>query len=212
MSTWKLRNDLVVAARELPARGLTAGTSGNVSVRDGAGMWITPSGVAYGAMTASDIVHVDGSGRVVEGHLTPSSEWRLHLGVYAARAEVGAIVHAHPRHATALACTERPIPAFHYMVAIAGGDSIRCAPYAPFGTEELAQVAALALADRRACLLANHGAVAVGKALPAALDLMTELEELAAQYVSALAIGNVAILSREDMAEALERFRDYGQR
>jgi len=155
---------------------------------------------------------VDGSGRVVEGHLAPSSEWRLHLGVYSARAEVGAIVHAHPRHATALACTERPIPAFHYMVAIAGGDSIRCAPYAPFGTEDLAQVAALALADRRACLLANHGAVAVGKTLPAAVDLMTELEELAAQYVSALAIGNVAILSREDMAEALERFKNYGQR
>ncbi|HKA24482.1 MAG TPA: class II aldolase/adducin family protein [Candidatus Eisenbacteria bacterium] len=211
MNPWKVRADLVAAARELPARGLTAGTSGNVSVRDGSGMIITPSGVPYGAMSASDIVQVDAKGRVISGHLAPSSEWRLHLGLYQARPEVGAIVHAHPRYATALACTGRDMPAFHYMVAIGGGDSIRCAPYTPFGTEELAQVAAQALAERRACLLANHGAVALGATLPGALDLMTEIEELAAQYVTALQIGNVALLSREDMAEALARFKNYGQ-
>ena len=142
MSLWKLRADLVQAARELPARGLSAGTSGNVSVRDGAGFLITPSGVPYGTMTASDVVQLDSAGRVVGGHLSPSSEWRLHLGLYAERPDLGAIVHAHPRYATALACTGRDMPAFHYMVAIAGGDSIRCAPYAPFGTEELAHAAA----------------------------------------------------------------------
>src|SRR5262249_10305757 len=173
VSPWKLRADLVAAARELPSRGLSAGTSGNVSVRDGNGFLITPSGVPYGAMTASDIVQLDSAGRVIGGHLQPSSEWRLHLGLYAERPDVGAIVHAHPRHSTALACTGRDIPAFHYMVAIAGGDSIRCAPYAPYGTEELAHVAARALAGRRACLLANHGAVAVGKTLSGALDLLT---------------------------------------
>jgi L-fuculose-phosphate aldolase len=209
---WKLRADLVAVARELPARGLSAGTSGNVSVRDGNGFLITPSGVPYDAMTASDIVQLDSSGRVVGGHLAPSSEWRLHLGLYAERADVGAVVHAHPRHATALACTGRDIPAFHYMVAIAGGDSIRCAPYAPYGTEELAHAAARALAGRRACLLANHGAVAVGVTLSRALDLMTEVEELAAQYVLALQLGNVTILGREEMAEIIERFKSHGQK
>ena len=212
MSLWKLRSDLVQAARELPARGLSAGTSGNVSVKDGAGFLITPSGVPYGTMTASDVVQLDAAGRVVGGHLAPSSEWRLHLGLYAERPDLGAIVHAHPRHTTALACTGRDIPAFHYMVAIAGGDSIRCAPYAPFGTEELAQVAARAMSGRRACLLANHGAIAASATLQGALDLMTEIEELAAQYVAALQIGSVTLLSREEMAEIIERFKNYGQR
>jgi L-fuculose-phosphate aldolase len=212
VSPWKLRADLVAVARELPARGLTVGTSGNVSVKDGAGFLITPSGVSYGGMTASDVVQLDGKGSVVGGHLAPSSEWRLHLGIYRARPEVGAIVHAHPRHATSLACTNREIPAFHYMVAIAGGDSIRCAPYAPFGTDELAEAAARAMQDRRACLLANHGAIAVGRTLSAALDLMTEVEELAAQYVTALQIGSVQLLSRDEMAQVIERFKTYGQR
>jgi L-fuculose-phosphate aldolase len=212
VSLWKLRADLVHAARELPARGLSAGTSGNVSVRDGAGFLITPSGVPYGTMTASDVVQLDSAGRVVGGHLSPSSEWRLHLGLYAERPDLGAIVHAHPRHTTALACTGRDIPAFHYMVAIAGGDSIRCAPYAPFGTEELAQAAARAMIGRRACLLANHGAIAASASLQGALDLMTEIEELAAQYVAALQIGSVTLLSREEMAEIIERFKTYGQR
>jgi L-fuculose-phosphate aldolase len=212
VSLWKLRADLVQAARELPARGLSAGTSGNVSVRDGAGFLITPSGVPYGTMTASDVVQLDSAGRVVGGHLAPSSEWRLHLGLYAERPDLGAIVHAHPRHTTALACTGRDIPAFHYMVAIAGGDSIRCAPYAPFGTEELAQAAARAMSGRRACLLANHGAIAASATLQGALDLMTEIEELAAQYVAALQIGSVTLLSREEMAEIIERFKNYGQR
>jgi L-fuculose-phosphate aldolase len=191
---------------------LSAGTSGNVSVRDGAGFLITPSGVPYGTMTASDVVQLDSAGRVVGGHLAPSSEWRLHLGLYAERPDLGAIVHAHPRHTTALACTGRDIPAFHYMVAIAGGDSIRCAPYAPFGTEELAQAAARAMSGRRACLLANHGAIAASATLQGALDLMTEIEELAAQYVAALQIGSVTLLSREEMAEIIERFKNYGQR
>lgn len=212
MSPWKLRADLVAAARELPARGLSAGTSGNVSVRDGSGFLITPSGVAYSTMTASDIVQLDGKGSVVGGHLAPSSEWRLHLGLYAQRPDLNTIVHAHPRHATALACTGRDIPAFHYMVAIAGGDSIRCAPYAPYGTEELAHAAARAMSGRRACLLANHGAVAASAGLQAALDLMTEIEELAAQYCVALQIGSVTLLSREEMAEIIERFKNYGQR
>jgi L-fuculose-phosphate aldolase len=210
LNPWKLRTDVVAAGRALAQRGLSAGTSGNVSLRHANGFFISPSGVPYDAMSAGDVVQLDLRGQNVSGHMPPSSEWRLHLGIYRARPDVDAIVHAHPRYATALACTGRDLPAFHYMVAIAGGDSIRCAPYAPFGTEELAASAAEALTARRACLLANHGAVAVGDDLAAAMELMVEVEELAAQYCVALQIGEVTILSKEEMARILERFKTYG--
>lgn len=211
MNPWKLRTDLVAAARALHQRTLGVGTSGNLSMRASGGFFVTPSGVAYEKMTPGDVVQLDARGNLVAGHLAPSSEWRLHLGIYEARPDVEAIVHAHPRYATVLACTGRDIPAFHYMVAIAGGDSIPCAPYAPFGSDELARQAVAALNERRACLLANHGAVTIGSDLSAALDLMEGIEELAAQYCAALQIGGVVILPEEEMARVVERFKGYGQ-
>lgn len=211
MNPWKLRSDLAATARALNERRLSAGTSGNVSVRHGKGLLITPSGVPYQELTAGDIVQLDLQGEVVGGHLAPSSEWRLHVGIYAARPDAQAVVHAHPRYATALACTNRDIPAFHYMVAIAGGDSIRCAPYATFGTEELARHALEALRERRACLLANHGAITLGPSLSDALELLDEVENLAAQYYHALTLGGVSVLPHDEMERVLERFQSYGR-
>lgn len=201
------RRLLLDTARRMAALGLAPGTSGNVSIRVDDGMLITPSGVSYDEMTREELVEVDGHGRTRGG--APSTEWRLHQGLYASRPEVAAIVHTHSRHATALSCLRRGIPAFHYMVAIAGGDDIRCAAYATFGTAELAASAAAALAGRRACLLANHGAVALGGDLASALRLAVEVENLAAQYTAALALGEPIILDAAEMARVRERFRGY---
>jgi L-fuculose-phosphate aldolase len=142
----------------------------------------------------------------------PSTEWRFHRDIYLRRPEVNAIVHAHPLYSTALACTRRDIPAFHYMVAVAGGKSIRCARYATFGTEELSRNVLEALNERKACLLANHGSVTVGANLQSALDLMEELEWLASQYTEALKIGEPILLTDAEMDDVMERFKTYGQR
>jgi L-fuculose-phosphate aldolase len=144
------------------------------------------------------------------GRRRPSSEWRFHRDIMAARADVGAIVHAHSRYATALACTGRDIPAFHYMVAVAGGVDIRCAPYHTFGSQELSDAALEALRDRKACLLAHHGVIALGSTLAAALKLAGEVESLAAQYCTALALGDVGRLGEEEMRRVVEKFRTYG--
>jgi L-fuculose-phosphate aldolase len=210
MSHAELRAAIVAAARGMNARGLNQGTAGNVSARVEDGLLITPSAVPYDELAAEDIVRLAPDGRVVEGVRRPSTEWRLHADVLAARPDVGAVVHAHPPFTTALACLRRGIPAFHYMVAAAGGDSIRCADYAMFGTAELARNAVAALEDRRACLLANHGVVALGASPAAALALATEVEALAAQYCRALQAGEPVLLSRAEMAEVLTRFRTYG--
>jgi L-fuculose-phosphate aldolase len=207
----RLREEVVAAARGLKARCLTAGRSGNVSGRLGDGFVVTPSGVPYEAMEPDHMVHVDAAGNPAVGALVPSSEWQLHREIYRARPDVKAIVHAHPRFSTALACARREIPAFHYMVAIAGGRSIRCAPYATFGSLELAKVAVEALRDRRACLLANHGSVAVNATPARALDLIEEVEWLAAQYLAALTAGPPTILWDAEMDRVIEKFRTYGQ-
>lgn len=207
-----LRDELVRAARAMNERGLNQGTSGNLSARVPEGMLITPSALPYDAMTAADIVLLDHAGQVLDpGAARPSTEWRLHAGILAARPDVAAVLHAHPMFATTLACLRRGIPAFHYMVAVAGGDSVPCAPYATFGTAELAGQAVAALTGRRACLLANHGMVAVAASPGAALDLAVEVETLAAQYWRALQVGEPVLLTADEMAEALERFRDYGR-
>ncbi|MEP7027945.1 MAG: class II aldolase/adducin family protein [Candidatus Eisenbacteria bacterium] len=206
-----LREELVVAARGLRSRGLTAGKSGNASARLGDGFLVTPSGVAYDVLGADHIVRIDGTGAPAAGGLVPSSEWQLHREIYRARPDIHAIVHAHPRHSTALACARREIPAFHYMVAIAGGRSIRCAPYATFGSIELAKNAVDALRDRTACLLANHGSIALGQRPLPTLDLIEEVEWLAAQYISALTVGQVTILWDAEMDRVIERFKTYGQ-
>lgn len=209
--TERLRAEIVDAARAMSRTGLTPGTSGNISARTYRGMLITPSGGPYEQLRPESIVAVGADGTPDAGALKPSSEWRFHLAVYAAHPDAGAIVHTHSDHATALACTGRGIPAFHYMVAIAGGADIRCAPYATFGTEALAAHAVEALAGRRACLLANHGQIAIGDGPAEALRLAEEVEALARQYVLALTLGDVTILDDREMARVLERFRGYGR-
>lgn len=211
MTEENARTAVVGAARKMAAIGLSPGTSGNVSARAAGGMVITPTGLAYDALTPEKIAFVAMDSAAREGELKPSSEWHFHLAIYKAREDIGAIVHTHSEAATALACTGQGIPAFHYMVAVAGGTDIRCAPYATFGTEALAAHAVEALSGRTACLLSNHGVIACGASPEAALALAREVEVLAAQYGRALAIGGVHILDDSQMAEVLEKFKSYGQ-
>ena len=206
----ELREALIVACRELVRRGLSYGTSGNISLRrDERRFFVSPTGMPYDAIEPDDVPLMDLDGRWF-GRCRPSSEWRFHRDVYRSRDEVAAIVHTHSPKATSLACTGRGIPAFHYMVAVAGGPDIRCAPYYTFGTQELSDAAVAALDGRTACLLANHGVIAVGANLPAALALAGEVENLAAQYCTALAVGEVRILHEIEMRRVVEKFRTYG--
>lgn len=203
--------DLAGCMQRIAAAGLSAGTSGNASLRMPEGMRITPSGVAPAMLDGGSDVAMRLDGTVLDGRLEPSSEWRVHAAIYAAHPDAAAIVHCHSRHATALACCGLGIPAFHYMVAVAGGDAIRCAPYALFGSEELAQHAVSALEGRRACLLGNHGQIATGHSLEAALSLAIEVEELAAQYLLARSAGGPRHLDYGQMRAVIERFAGYGQ-
>ena len=205
-----LHEQVIATARALNALNLNRGKAGNVSARVDGAFVITPSGMAYDALAAGDLVAVSDSGSVA-GSRAPSSEWRMHQAIYTARSEVDAIVHAHSPFATALACLDRRIPPFHYMVAVAGGDDIRCAPYATFGTAELAAHVVAALAGRRACLLAHHGLIAVGANLDRALALAVEVEALAEIYCRALAIGEPALLSEAQMVDVAQQFSEYGQ-
>jgi L-fuculose-phosphate aldolase len=206
-----LRTLLIAACRELTRRGLTSGTSGNVSVRcDERRFFVSPSGMDYELLQADDIPLMELDGRWF-GRCRPSSEWRFHRDIFNSRHDVGAIVHTHSPRATALACTGRDIPAFHYMVAVAGGRDIRCAPYCAFGTQELSEAALAALQDRKACLLANHGVIATGADLPTAVSLAGEVENLALQYCAALSLGEVCILDDAEMCRVVEKFRTYGQ-
>jgi L-fuculose-phosphate aldolase len=206
-----LRTMVLDACRELTRRGLTHGTSGNVSVRcDERRFFVSPSGMDYELLQADDVPLMDLDGRWF-GRRRPSSEWRFHRDIFKARHDVGAIVHTHSPRATALACTGRGIPAFHYMVAVAGGRDIRCAPYHAFGTQELSDAALAALKDRKACLLANHGVIATGADLPSAISLAGEVENLALQYCAALSLGEVRILDDAEMRRVVEKFRTYGQ-
>lgn len=206
-----LRAALVAVMQRLERDGLNRAAAGNASVRCGEDLLITPSGVLPDELRASMIVPLARDGRPRDAHHQPSSEWRFHVGIYAARPEAGAIVHVHAPYATALACTRREIPPFHYMVAVAGGANIRCAPYATFGTAALSDAVLAGLEGRRACLLANHGLVALGADLPRALKLTMEVEELAKQYLLALGAGGPVLLSATEIAEALKQFETYGQ-
>ena len=206
-----LRTMVIAACRELARRGLTYGKSGNVSVRcDERRFFVSPTGMDYEVLQADDIPLMDIDGRWF-GRRRPSSEWRFHRDIFKSRDDVGAIVHTHSPKATALACTGRGIPAFHYMVSVAGGRDIRCAPYHTFGTQELSDAALAALQDRKACLLANHGVIATGVDLPEALSLAGEVENLAGQYCVALTLGEVRILDDAQMRRVLDKFRTYGQ-
>ena len=212
-----LRAQIVATAREMNALGINRGKSGNVSARlahDGFdGYLVTPTGLPYAEMGADDVVAMprEGDERDAIGARLPSSEWRFHRDIYATRPEVDAIVHAHSPFATTLACLDRGIPAFHYMIAVAGGDDIRCAPYATFGTQALSDHVVAALAGRRACLLAHHGMIATGPSLAGALALAVEVETLAEMYWRALQVAEPALLSDAEMAMVVEKFRTYGR-
>ncbi len=206
-----LRGEIISTAQRMASSGLTPGKSGNVSARIDNGMLITPTGIPYGEIKPADIVAVRNDGTAMAGQRAPSSEWRFHLAIYKARDDVEAIVHTHSLNATALACIHRTIPAFHYMVAVAGGDRITCAPYATYGTEALAKNVVRALGDRRACLIANHGAIAVGETLRKAYDLAWEVETLSAQYARARQLGRPRLLSAREMNQVLEKFKTYGK-
>ncbi len=207
-----LRKEIIETALATSQRGLTPGRSGNVSARFESGMLITPTGMAYDALKPKDIVFVDCDGGVMGGQRKPSSEWHFHLAAYAARPDRSALVHTHSMHATVLACAHKPIPAFHYMVAVAGGRDIPCVPYATFGTEELAQHVAAGLKNRDACLMANHGQIALGETLASALELAFEVETLAEQYFKVLQLNAAHILPDAEMQLMLQKFQSYGQK
>jgi len=213
MSEQDLREQLVTVARRMQATGINQGTSGNLSARIPGGMLITPSSLPYELMQPSDLVALDLAGKPLvapePGRLQrrPSSEWRLHADVLANRPEVQAVLHCHSIHATALACHGRGIPPFHYMIAVAGGHDIRCAPYATFGTQELSDGVVEALQGRLACLMAQHGQVVVGPNLDRALALAVEVETLARIYLQARAIGEPPLLSAEQMEQVRHQFR-----
>jgi L-fuculose-phosphate aldolase len=205
-----LREQLLATTRKLSELGLNRGTAGNVSVRDGDGLLITPSGMPVEAMTPYDMVQMDFDGKA-QGSRPPSSEWRFHRDILARRPEVGAVIHTHSMFATTLACLRRDVPPFHYMIALTGGDSIRCAPYALFGTQALSDAALAALQGRKACLLANHGMISLGRDLDDALAVTVEVETLSEQYWRTLQAGGPALLTEQQMAEAIEQFKGYGR-
>ena len=204
-----LRGEIVRACLAMAEAGIVRGTSGNVSVRWDGGMLVTPSGLSYAAMAPEDVIHVAVDGTAVGPH-APSSEWRFHRDIYVARDDVGAVVHAHPIHATAWSMLRRDVPAAHYTIAAAGGPTIRCAAYATFGTADLSQAAVAALEDRMACLLANHGIIACGPSLPKALWLAEEVETLCHQLAVARSLGEPVILDDAEVARNVALFRDYG--
>lgn len=210
----EVRQAVLDAARRSVTLGLTHGTSGNVSARvPGGGFAITPSGLDYAEIEAPDIVLMGEGGVVFSGERwRPSTEWRMHAALYRQRPDLGAVVHGHSPAATAVACLGRDLPPFHYMIAAAGGDSVRCAPYAPFGTESLAGLAVDAMRGRRACLLAHHGFLAAGVDPAQALAVAGEVEFLAGVFLRILPFGDPPVLSPDAMAEVLAKFKEYGQR
>lgn len=203
-------DEALAALCRLDALGLNRGSTGNLSLRAGAGMWITPTGMGAGEIGVDDFVWLgwDGSRR---GRWLPSSEWPFHAAIYHARPELGAVVHTHSTHAVALACLERALPPFHYMVAIAGGADVPCVPYHLFGTEALSQSVAAAFAGRDACLMAHHGLVAGGTTLARAMKVTIEIEALCDAYLKALAVAEPPWLDAAQVAAVIEKFRHYGQ-
>lgn len=210
--TRDLRLELVRTAQQMSALGLTPGMSGNVSARCPGGLLVTPSGMPYAELGPDDLVEIALDGAVGAGQRAPSTEWRLHRDLLVARPDVAAIVHTHSLFCTSVSTLRRPIPAIHYMVVLAGGEEIPCADYATFGTEELARNAVTALAGTDACLLANHGMVALGSTLAAALKLAAEVETLASQYWHASQLGTPHVLDHAELERVRARFAAYGQR
>jgi L-fuculose-phosphate aldolase len=205
-----LREQMLATALQLDVAGLNRGSTGNLSVRVGGQWLVTPSGIPAEDLTSQAMVLMGFDGEpLCSGK--PSSEWLFHRDILLSRSDVGAIVHTHSRFATAFSCLHREIPAFHYMIAIAGGDTIRCAPYALFGTQELSDHAIEALRNRKACLLGNHGLIALGTDLKRAAAVAIEVESLCEQYWTALQLGQPKILSAQQMQSVHEKFKTYGQ-
>ena len=207
-----LRHAIVEACRSMNALGINQGTSGNISARCGDAMLITPSATPYEQMQPGDIaaMPLDGERGRWTGRLKPSTEWRFHLDILRGRPDAGAVVHTHATYCTTLSILRREIPAVHYMIAAFGGSTVRCAPYATYGTAELAAHALAALEGRNACLLANHGMIVVGPTLAKAMWLAVELETLAKQYCLSLQLGMPAVLSEAEIAEVAQGFASYG--
>lgn len=204
------RASLVSGARAMDASGMNTGTTGNISLRIEGGMLITPTGIPSPLLQPEQMVTMrfDGSW---EGTLRPSSEWEMHAEIYKAFPEAGAVVHAHPDHCVALSCLREPMPLFHYMVAGFGGDDVRCSDYALFASSDLAKAAVVALEDRTACLLANHGMIAFGKDLDTALARTVKLETLARQYLIARSAGTPVLIETSEIPAIHGRYRTYGQ-
>jgi L-fuculose-phosphate aldolase len=209
-----LRASAVAAIQRLDALGMNRGSTGNLSLRHAhqgrPGMLITPTGMGGADVQPQDLVWMGEDGATV-GAWQPSSEWHFHQAVYRQRPDLHAVLHTHSVNATALACLNRPLPAFHYMVAVAGGDSVPITPYHTFGTEALSHAVAQAMQDRNACLMAHHGLVAAGGTLAQAMKVLVEVEALCEVYLKALAVGEPAVLSTTQMAEVITKFKTYGK-
>lgn len=208
MSKPNPRQHLLDISRRLVELGLNRGASGNAALRDGDTILITPSALSVSGMTPESMVCMDFGGRVLHGG-KPSSEWRFHRDILAARPEVGAVIHTHSPFATTLACLRRDIPAVHYMIAIAGGDTIRCTPYTTFGEQSLSDHSLEALRDRKACLLGNHGMIALGTDLDDALAVAVEVEFLCEIYWRTLQAGEPHLLTSQQMRDVREKFSEY---
>ena len=208
--TPQARAAAVAAVQRMDALGLNRGSTGNLSLRAGEGMLITPSGMGAEELRPQDLVWLGWDGNL-RGDWQPSSEWHFHQAIYLARPDLHAVLHTHSTHAAALACLRRELPALHYMVAVAGGSDVPCVPYHLFGTEALSQAVAAAMHGRDACLMANHGLVAAGPSLAKAMRVLQEIEALCEMYLKALAVGEPALLSAAEMAAVIEKFRRYGR-
>ena len=208
----KLREQIVEVMAAMDARGLNRGTSGNVSARFGDGVLVTPTGIPPSALKPEHIVKLAADGSYNPEGMKPSSEWLMHLKLLQLRPDANAVVHCHSRYATTLACANLPIPALHYMVAVSGGPSVPVAPYATFGSAELAESVCEALSGQYATLMANHGQIVAAPSLKAALLIAEEVEEQAAVYWGTLAVGGPTLLGSDEMARIADRFRSYGQK
>ena len=205
-----LRKEIISICLRMNQMGINQGMSGNVSVRWKKGMLITPSGIPYEETSPEDIIFVEFSDNSTQGPHKPSSEWLFHRDILSRRTDINAVIHTHSVYATGMAIQRLDIPAHHYMIAAAGGTKIKCAEYATFGTQDLSNNALKALGDRLACLLANHGVIALGPNLSKALWLANEIEILAKQYYIASQYGKPIILSEDEMSRVLDGFKSYG--
>jgi L-fuculose-phosphate aldolase len=208
--TMALRAEMVATCRKMNASGINQGTAGNLSVRHKDGFLITPSSLPYETMQPEDLVEMGWDGTYIGRR--PSSEWRFHRDILARRQDIDVVLHCHSVYATTVACHHKTIPAFHYMVGVMGGTTLRCAAYATYGTQALSDAAIAALEDRMACLLGQHGQISLGKTLDSALWMAIEVETLSRMYVQALTLGDPPILSDAEMERVIGQMKrmSYG--